>query len=227
MQGEWPSGTFLAGLPPATVEELLGLGVQRRFEPGRVLIREGEHDTHVELLIRGIVKVTTVVAGVETLLSFRLPGDVVGEMSALTGEPRNATVTTCGRVTSRVITHADFLRALRRHPDMAVSVAATVVAQLRWANRRRTDFAAYPAHVRLARLLVEIADACGRRTDSGVELGVTLSQPELATMIGIAEATVQKAIHDLRARGLITTGYRRLVIVDVDALRALGDQDGA
>jgi len=223
----WPPGTFLAGLSPPTVGELLRLGTLRRFEPGRVLIREGEHNTHVELLVRGIVKVTTVVAGAEALLSFRLPGDLVGEMSALTGQARNATVTACGWVNSRVITHAEFQRVLRRHPEVAVRIAATVVQQLRWANRRRTDFRAYPAHVKLARLLVDIADTCGRQTADGVELGVKLSQPELATMIGIAEATVQKAIQNLRLRGLIQPRYRRMVIVDIDALRTLGTDDSA
>jgi CRP-like cAMP-binding protein len=56
---------------------------------------------------------------------------------------------------------------------------------------------------------------CGRdRPDGTVELAVPLSQPELAAMIAIAQATVQKAMHDLRDAGLISTGYRRLVLLD-------------
>ena len=39
---------------------------------------------------------------------------------------------------------------------------ATIARQLSWANRRRSDFAAFPAQIRLARLLVEIAEVCGR-----------------------------------------------------------------
>jgi CRP-like cAMP-binding protein len=221
---DWAPGTFLGSLPPATVSELVGLSVRRQFAAGRTIMREGGRDTHVVLLISGFVKVTTAVEGFETLLGIRLPGEVIGEIGALTGDPRSATVTACGRVTAGLIARADFEAFLRRRPDVATLVTATVARQLRWANRRRTDFAAFPAHIRLARLLVEIADVCGReRPDGSVEIAVPLSQPELAAMIAIAQATVQKAVHELRERKLIGTGYRRIVIVDPDRLRMLAD----
>lgn len=220
----WAPNTFLGSLAPATATELLELSVQRQFAPGRVVLREGGTDTHIELLVSGFVKVTTSVEGFETLLGIRMPGELVGEVGALTGQPRTATVTACGRVLAGVITRPVFEGFLRRHPEAALRVTATVADQLRWANRRRTDFAVYPAHVRLARLLVEIAEVCGRPTaDGGVEIGVPLSQPELATMIAIAQATVQKAIQELRGRGLISTGYRRLTILDPAAMRALAE----
>lgn len=218
----WAPNTFLGSLPEPTAKELLGLSVQRQFAPGRVVLREGDRDTHLELLISGFVKVTTSIEGFETLLGIRMPGEVVGEVGALTGAPRNATVTACGRVTAGVISRVGFDAFLRRHPEVAARVTASLADQLRWANRRRTDFAVYPAHVRLARLLVEIADMCGRPTRTGgIEIGVPLSQPELATMIAIAQATVQKAIHELRNRGLISTGYRRLTILDPAGMRRL------
>jgi CRP/FNR family cyclic AMP-dependent transcriptional regulator len=221
---EWAPGTFLGSLAPDTGAELAGLSVRRQYAAGRTILREGGRDLHVVLLISGFVKVTTAVEGFETLLGIRLPGEVVGEIGALTGEPRSATVTACGRVTAGLISRPDFEAFLRRRPDAATLVTATVARQLRWANRRRTDFAAFPAHIRLARLLVEIADVCGRDLPGGgVEIGVPLSQPELAAMIAIAQATVQKAVHDLRDRKLIGTGYRRITIVDPGRLRMLAD----
>jgi CRP-like cAMP-binding protein len=205
---------------------LLAVAVQRRFDPGRVLLREGDRSDHVELLLRGFVKVTTVVEGVEALLAIRIPGDIVGELAPLTNRPRGATVTACGRVTSSVVQQADFRRFLHQHPAAAVSMAAAIAGQLRWANLRRTDSAAYPAEVRVARTLVDLAEVCGRRTPEGITMVVPLSQSELATMVGIAEATVQKAVRELRRNGLIRTGYRRLTILDLEALGALGDGSG-
>lgn len=220
----WAPSTFLGSLSEATARELVGLSVRRQFAPGRVVLREGDRDTHLELLISGFVKVTTSVEGVETLLGIRAPGELVGELGALTGAPRIATVTACGRVVAGVISGAEFDAFLRRHPEAAARVTASVAGQLRWANRRRTEFAVYPAHVRLARVLVEIAELCGRPAPGGgIEIGVPLSQPELATMIAIAQATVQKAIQDLRQRGLLSTGYRRLTILDPAGLRALAE----
>jgi CRP/FNR family transcriptional regulator, cyclic AMP receptor protein len=217
---EWGPGTFLAQLAPELVAEMVALGVRRRFEAGQALMHEGDRGTHVELLLIGFVKVTTT----DTLLAIRMPGDLLGETAVLTGAPRNATVTACGRVVSVVLARPAFEGFIRRRPEAMRLVTASVVGQLQFANRRRTDFGAFPAHIRLARVLVEIAEGCGRpRPDGGVELGVTLSQPELATMIGIAQATVQKAMQELRAHGLIETGYRRLVVCDLPALRTLCD----
>jgi CRP-like cAMP-binding protein len=222
----WAPGSFAANLPGETQAELLALGVPRRFEVGRRLLREGETSTHVELLVRGFVKITATVEGTETLLAIRVPGDILGETGAISGRPRMATVTACGAVISYAITRADFRAFLRRHPDAAMHMTAVMGERLRWANLRRADFAAYPADVRLARVLLEIARACGQPTEAGVTIGIHLSQPELATMIGVAEATVQKAIRDLRRRGVISTGYRRVTITDLDALRAESDSDG-
>ncbi|WP_345540272.1 Crp/Fnr family transcriptional regulator [Phytohabitans rumicis] len=219
----WTPGSFLASLPPDKCAELLASGVRRQFGAGRPLLREGELSTHVEVLIRGFVKVTNVLDGVEVLMAIRMPGDILGEMAALTGRPRMATVTTCGRVTSCVLSKGEFRRFLRENPAAALNMAAALGERLRWSNQRRSDFAAYPAEVRLARLLVEIATTCGRQTDDGLSLGVPLSQPELATMIGVAEATVQKAFRELRECGVIRTGYRQITVVDVPALRVLGD----
>jgi CRP/FNR family transcriptional regulator, cyclic AMP receptor protein len=222
--GGWAPATFLGSLPDSVAAELVAESVHKRYDTGRILIREGGTDTHVALLLSGFVKVSTAVEGYETLLGIRLPGEVVGEIGALTGEPRNATVTACGRVTAGLLTQARFEAFLSRRPDAHRLVAAAVARQLRWANRRRSDFAAFPAHVRLARLLSEISEVCGReRADGTVEIVVPLTQPELAAMIAIGQATIQKAVRDLRDAGLIETGYRRLVVSDPERLAKLAE----
>jgi len=218
----WAAGTFLGTLPPAVAAGLVAETVRKRFESGRVLLREGDTDTHVAVLLSGFVKVTKAVEGYQTLLGIRLAGEVVGELGALTGQPRVATVTACGRVTAGLLSQARFEAFLSRRPDASRLIAAAVARQLRWADRRRSDYAAFPAHIRLARLLTEIAEVCGRdRPDGTVELVVPLSQTELAAMIAIAPATVQKALHELRQAGLIATGYRRLVLLDPARLAKL------
>jgi CRP-like cAMP-binding protein len=221
---EWPAGTFLGNLSAETAHALVDGSRRRTYPAGRALLREGAGDSHVFLLISGFAKVTTSLDGTETLLGIRLPGEVVGEIGALTGEPRNATVIACGPLTAGRVSRDEFEAFLRPRPDATALIAAAIARQLRWANRRRTDFAAFPADIRLARVLAEIAEVCGRRRpDGSVELLVPLSQPDLAAMIAIAQATVQKALHELRDRGLISTGYRRLIVTDLSRLRLAGE----
>jgi len=56
---------------------------------------------------------------------------------------------------------------------------------------------------------------------SGIEFGYTLTQPELAAMVGASEPSVHKTLRQLRGDGVITTGYRRLMISDPAALDAI------
>jgi CRP/FNR family cyclic AMP-dependent transcriptional regulator len=220
----WVTGTFLAGLKPDARDDLLALGTRRPFEAGRRLLVEGDTGSHVEVLVSGFVKVTTVEGDGETLLSIRVPGDIIGETGSLGDRPRTATVTACGPVVSMVVSKANFSAFLRRHPDAAINMTAIMGERLRSANQRRADFNAYPAEVRLARLLIEIARNCGQPVQDGLSVGVPLTQPELATMVGVAEATAQKAIRELRDGNVIRTGYRSIVIVDLDALRAIAGE---
>ena len=71
----WAPGSFLARLSPEQVAELLQTGVRHHFEPGRPLLWEGDPSTHVEILVRGFVKITILVDGIEVLVGIRVSGD--------------------------------------------------------------------------------------------------------------------------------------------------------
>jgi CRP-like cAMP-binding protein len=211
--GEWPARSLLGVLsPPAP------------FERGDVLLTEGGHDRHVMLLLSGFAKVTaTVENGEISLLAVRVGGDTVGEMAAMDGSPRSATVTACGRVTVRIIQQAELHALLMRRPEIAVALTGIVSDRLRWANRRRLDFRGYSAKARLARLLVELATAYGRPGAGGVVIGCRLTQPEMAALTGAAETTVHKGLRELRDEGLLDTGYRTTTVRDLARLKHVAD----
>jgi CRP-like cAMP-binding protein len=216
----WPSATLLGRLDKMARDQLLGLGVNRVLGANEPLMHEGRRESHVVVLDDALVKVTVALSdGRQALLAIRVSGDIVGETSALNGTPRSATVTTCREATVRIIARNEFRAFLHGYPDAAIQVAGIVADRLRWANRRRVDFAAFPVRVRLARVLWEIAIAYGRRCRTGIVIAIQLTQAELATMCGAAEISLQKALRDLRAAAIVDTGYRQIVVRDTDALR--------
>ncbi|MEU3901063.1 Crp/Fnr family transcriptional regulator [Streptomyces sp. NPDC045251] len=221
---EWPARSLLGTLPPLERAHLLGLGTEVRFNTGDVLLRQGDVEEHVVLLLSGFAKVTATVENGETsLLAVRAAGDTVGEMAALTGAPRSATVTACGPLIARVAQSPGLRLLLERRPVVSMALTGMVADRLRWANRRRLDFRGYPAKVRLARLLVELADSYGFARADGVVIGCRLIQAELATLVGAAETTIQKVLRELRDEGLLETGYRSTTIRDLPRLERLAD----
>ncbi|WP_370962225.1 Crp/Fnr family transcriptional regulator [Amycolatopsis sp. cg9] len=224
LTGDFPSGSFLAKLPEASKTGLLGLGVPREYSPGKVLLREGESTSHVFVIVTGFVKVTAATPeGNVALLAIRAAGELIGELASMDGQPRVATVTCAGRVRARLVTQPEFHHFLGGHPEVALAVGSSVGGKLRWATRRRVDFGSREVRIRLARVLLELATAYGTAESTGVEIGVDLTQPELAGLVGAAEPTVHRALAGFRHAGLVGTGYRRIVVVDRARLETVAE----
>ncbi|KNB50216.1 Crp/Fnr family transcriptional regulator [Streptomyces caatingaensis] len=230
--GRWPERSLLGMLPEPARRELLGLGVEVRYDTGDVLLSEGARDRHVLLLLSGFAKVTaTLENGQVTLLAVRVGGETVGEMAAVDGAggpgdavPRSATVTACGPLAARLLQPAVLRELLMRRPEVGLALTRIVSDRLRWANRRRMEFRGYPVKVRLARLLLELAAAYGQPGEGGgVVMGCGLTQPELAALTGAAETTVHKGLRELREEGLLETGYRSTTLRDLARLRRVAE----
>ena len=215
----WPPGTFLAGLPESVRQRIFGLGAKQQYaDPGRVLLREGEKTSSVYLLLAGVVKVTGATDGGDALLAIRVGGDFVGELAALDGRPRLATVTTAGTVLARVIGQGEFISFLTRNPDVALAITRGVTDKLRAATARRIDFTGCDVATRFARIMLDLAVRYGERTPVGTVIRCSLTQTELATLAGAAEPTIQRTLRQLRMDGIVTTGYRQTTVLDMPAL---------
>jgi CRP/FNR family cyclic AMP-dependent transcriptional regulator len=222
----WPPGTLLGRLDHTTRDRLLAVGVRRSVDTCRVILHEGALESHVILLDDALTKVTaTMTDGRQALLAIRVSGDIVGEISALNGTPRSATITACRPSIIRIIHRNEFRAFLRSNPDAAIEIAGIVADRLRWANRRRIDFASHTVKVRLARVLWEVATAYGQRGPTGIIVDIRLTQAELATLCGAAEISLQKALRELRKADIIGTGYREIVVHDPHALRYAAELD--
>lgn len=222
----WPPASVLGTLDAGTRERFTALGRPVRFSGGERLLREGEPGTEVYLLLQGWFKVlATMDDSREALLAVRAGGDIVGELACFDTQPRSATVLAVGKGAARLIGRQEFLGFLSVDEGATQAVMRAVGGKLRWATRRRQDFGGSDVHTRVARVLVELARSYGRREGDGVAIGVTLSQPELATLVGASEPSVHRVLRALRQHQVIDTGYRRIFIRDTAQLDGIAGPD--
>ncbi|MBB4935227.1 CRP-like cAMP-binding protein [Lipingzhangella halophila] len=215
----WPPKSAIASLTPDQRRTLFAAGLPKEFAAEEVLVHQGETTKHVYVLIDGLTKVTSSSHnGREVLLAIRSRGDLIGELAGMDDRPRVATVAATGPVLALVIGHREFEAYLARDPEAFRAVSASVVGKLRSTTERVVDYSAHEAPVRLARVLYRLYLDYGVRHDDRVELGIPITQPELASIIGASEAAVQKALAGLRRRGIVNTGYRTNAITALGAL---------
>uniref|UniRef100_UPI0013D58239 Crp/Fnr family transcriptional regulator n=1 Tax=Candidatus Frankia alpina TaxID=2699483 RepID=UPI0013D58239 len=209
----------LGRLAASSRAEILKSGHFREYRREETFIREDDRTDFVVLILRGWVKITAATEnGGIALLAIRHGGDLVGELAGLDSEPRSATA--AGSVVAKMIRAEEFLSLLRREPDVHQVVSSTIGAKLRSATRRHVEFGGCSVAMRVARVVFELQRAYGSDAGQGTRsVGIPLTQPELAGLVGAAEPTVHKALRELRQRGILDTGYRSLLIRDLEQLQ--------
>jgi GGDEF domain-containing protein len=114
---EGPS-LFVQSLP-GSFADLGPLGQEVRLDAGAVLWREGDPGDHVILLVEGRLEVSHETPdGDEITIRHLYPGAVAGEMAALDGQARSATVRAHGAARVLMIPAGSFREFLRSRPDL-------------------------------------------------------------------------------------------------------------
>lgn len=211
---------WLEGLPAGDSEAMRALGAERRYRAGVMLFHHGDEPGSVLVLLEGRVKyVLPGPHGKEVILGFAGPGELVGEVAAIDGGPRSASVEAVDTVRALVVPRAAFERFLETHPAAALRLLRSLARRLRVADAQRLEFAAYDVVGRVARRLVELCDRHGESVEGGLLITLPLSQDELADWTASSREAVAKALQALRRLGWVETRRRRILVRDLAALR--------
>ena len=209
----------LGALESGTVALLREKGRSRRFRTGATLFHEEDHSDWIGLVLKGRVKISCYGAdGRERLVAVVGPGELLGELAAIDGEPRSATATALEPIDVAVLTSDEFVALLERNPGATLGILRSVIGRLRDSDKRRVEFGALDTVGRVGRLIIELAERYGEEADGAVRIRLPITQEELAGWAGASREAVVKALHQLRARGWIETGRREIRVLDLPAL---------
>jgi CRP-like cAMP-binding protein len=211
--------TFLALLSDRDRDALLELGGPRAFARGDRLMHHGDQGDHLLILLDGHVKASINDSrGREMVLSFRGPGDVLGELTFTSGDPRSSNVTAIEPVAARAIGAPDFRAYLERHATAALTLIDVISRRFREANSARVQFGDLDTVGRVAARLIELCERYGDRVDSGIQIRLPVTQDDLGSWTASSRAGVANALRTMRELGWIQTERRRITVLDLDAL---------
>jgi len=215
------ASSFWSLLGPAEQRALEQIAIRRSYPRASFVYHRGDDAAGVLVLIDGRVKICSPATdGQEAVLGFRGPGDLVGELGAIDGRARSASVETLEPVTALACPRSAFRALVESNPAVGVALLTVVVGRLRGADAERADFGTHDVLGRVARRLCELADRFGEECDDGIEITLPLTQEELAGWCGASREAVSKALTQMRTMGWIETRRRAVVISDDAKLRA-------
>ena len=213
-------GGFLDGLDAADREAFRSCSRPRRFRSGSTLMYAGQAGTDVMILVSGRVKVTYLTEdGREVVLDFRGPGELLGEMAVVDGNPRSSTVAAVESVEALAMAATDFRNLVASRPTFANELLQNTLRRFRDSDRKLIEFGASHTIGRVAARLVEMVERFGTSTPAGHVIDLPISQEELAGWTGSSREAVAKALHSLRDAGLITTERRRITVLNLERLK--------
>jgi CRP-like cAMP-binding protein len=194
-------------------------GVRRKFPPGAFLWRQGDQSAHVAVIEAGTVKITKPAPdGRDIIIAVRGPGDVVGEMAAITQDIRSAAVRAVDAVTVLSVAGPTFAALCRTEPRISWVLLQITVDRLREAMRHWAEFGGGTAPQRIIALLVELAVRDGTPAPGGLAVPIS-NQGELAATAAASRESMSRVLAELRRDGVISTDRRLIVVHDLDELR--------
>lgn len=194
----------------------------RQFGQGDIIFREGDPGQVVYLVQSGQVRIyVNGLDGSETsVILFGRPGDMFGELAVIDGLPRSATAVALDKTLLYTISREGFRLHMQRFPQLALNFMKELTHRVRYNTRQMDSLASLPVSQRLARKLLELAQDYGRIEADNVIIDMTLTQTNLASLIGATRESTNKILRDFRERTLIWFENGRITILDADALRA-------
>jgi CRP/FNR family transcriptional regulator, cyclic AMP receptor protein len=217
---------LFSGLSSGELDKISRVAVPRHYEPGSIVLREGDPGDTCYVLQRGRVRVTRQHADGRTITLTNLgPGEIFGELAMFGGEVRSATVEALDDVQAVGILAADLKRLLNEHPEIAVKLLGALGERLREANARIARQSFQKVSSRVAGVLAELAEtgsrspARGGRLDGPPrEIVVHSTQADLAQLAGTSREAASRFLATLQRAGVVTTRRGRIVVHDPPAL---------
>jgi CRP/FNR family transcriptional regulator, cyclic AMP receptor protein len=195
----WRSFPIFEEFDKETIASLSALATYRKWTPGTVIFQRGDEGNYMIAVISGRIKLSLITPqGRELLLRHIEEGALFGEMAILDNHPRSADATAMTTTEGYVIGKKAFLELITHRPTAAESIIRYLCSLLRDTTDRLETIALYDLNSRVARFfLAALKHIHGNELPESANLRLTLSQSDIAGILGASRPKVNRAILSL------------------------------
>lgn len=209
---------FFDGLPVEARSRMARRCETRRYRAGAEIVRYGEADRDVFFLLSGRVQAALLTSSGKLVTFQQLEGgEMFGELSAIDGEPRSASVVAIEESSLLRMSATDFKQTIADTPLLAERTLLRLCALSRFLCERAFEARAYSVPDQIAIEILRIVSA-HPVTDNALELDPAPSHGDVARRVGTSREQVTRVMRDLAKRGLLEQHRQRWRVPDVAAI---------
>jgi len=194
---------------------------ETKYKKGEYIFFEGEVGNKFFIIKDGQVKLTKMIKnGDEQILNIFSNNDIIAEIVAFDKGDYPASAVTMTATEVIIFDQSELESLILKHPSIGVKLLREMSGRLRRAQENVRDLALKDSSARVAGLLIFLAEKYGKKKKDKVILDISLTQQELASMIGSSRETVSRVLGQFESEGLIKTSRKKINIYQPEKIKS-------
>ncbi len=191
------------------------------YQPNDRVVSHQDTSTDVYFIVSGRVRVTIFSrSGKEVSFRDLGAGQVFGDLSAIDGEPRSATVVSLGETMIISMPAEIFWQALQDHPGVSAAMLKELTKLVRRLSERVVEFSTLGVKNRIHAELLRLAREHSQDEKTAI-IQPAPTHGEIASRVSTHREAVTRELNHLAQTGLIERRRGSLVVLDVGRLARL------
>lgn len=213
---------LLTELPESERNDLERACSWRRYTPHEQILDQQSETSDVCFIVEGKVRVVNYsMTGREITLDDVEKGNFFGELAAIDGEPRSASVMALEKTLIAFMPQGIFTDLLRTHTEVGFKLMVRLAQIIRTSTERIMDLSTLGANNRVHAELLRQARLVAGDEDNEAVLRPIPVHGDVASRVSTTRETVARVMNDLARQGILERRKDSLVITDLIRLEEM------
>ncbi|MDH3317074.1 MAG: Crp/Fnr family transcriptional regulator [Gammaproteobacteria bacterium] len=188
------------------------------------IVSHADQSTDVYFIVSGQVRATICSAsGREVTFRDLGPGEMFGDLSAIDGKPRSATVVAIVDSLVLSMSAGAYLNALRSHPEICMGALRELAGLVRLLTDRIVEMSTLGVKNRIHAELLRLAQK-GKKEDNAIVISPIPTHANIASRVSTHREAVTRELNELAHIGLVERRSGALVIKNVARLQRMVEE---
>ncbi|MBZ0157787.1 MAG: Crp/Fnr family transcriptional regulator [Alphaproteobacteria bacterium] len=205
------------------IKEIQAYVIPGKYRKKEDIFAEGDPPDWFYLLVSGKVKITKLSHdGREIILELISDQDFFGGFAVLKGFPYPANAVAMEDSEIIKISRVNLLKIIDRFPHIMYDITSSLGDRIREFHDTLKNIALERVEARIAALLVKLADKAGEKLNQkDTVINMRLTKQDIAEMVGTTVETTIRVMSRFKKAGLVADESGKIVIKDLEALKAV------